>query len=154
MEDAINQQDFEVVVILIKKGYILRKDELEIAHQVKNYSIKQIKFIKENNGLDENGDVVLYDNKYSKFNEILNLINSKFNSNKIFDKDGFTNLREGAGTKFAIIAKIKSGEHIEVLDNPQRKWDSAEDEESFNWYEVETKEGKRGYVHKSKIIFQ
>ena len=151
MENAINQEDFNAVNILIKKGYIFGKDEVELAKEVRNYSMKQIKYIKENEGLDEKGDVVLYDSSYSKFNEIFNLVNQKYNSNIIYDRDGYTNLREGAGVNFPIIAKIKSGEHIEVLDNPERKWELASDEESYNWYEVETKEGKKGYVHKSRI---
>lgn len=152
MEDAINQEDFNAVKILVKKGYIFRKDEVELAEEVKNYSLKQIKYIKENDGLDEKGDVVLYDSSYSKFNEILNLVNQKYNGNIIYDKDGYTNLREGAGVNYPVIAKIKSGEHIKVLDNPERKWEKVTDEESNNWYEIQVKEGKKGYVHKSRII--
>ena len=38
-----------------------------------------------------------------------------------------------------ILQKIKSGEHIDVLDN------------TGDWFLIKTKEGKQGYVHKSRI---
>lgn len=57
----------------------------------------------------------------------------------INDPDGYTNLRKEKNTQSEILQKIKSGERIEVLDN------------SGNWFLIKTKEGKQGYVHKSRI---
>ena len=66
------------------------------------------------------------------------LINKVF---KIYDKDGYTNLRDGKGTKSSIILKIKSGDEINLLDVSDP-----------NWYLIQTKSGKKGYIHKSRII--
>lgn len=57
----------------------------------------------------------------------------------IHDPDGFTNLRKDKTTTSEVLQRIKLGEQVEVLDN------------SGNWYLVKTKEGKKGYVHKSRI---
>lgn len=57
----------------------------------------------------------------------------------INDPDGYTNLRKEKNTQSEVLQKIKSGERIEVLDN------------SGNWFLIKTKEGKQGYVHKSRI---
>lgn len=62
--------------------------------------------------------------------------------NNIFtiqDLDGFTNLRKDKSTTSEVLQKIKSGEQIEVLDN------------SGDWFLVQTKEGKKGFIHKSRI---
>ncbi|WP_083190029.1 SH3 domain-containing protein [Chryseobacterium artocarpi] len=57
----------------------------------------------------------------------------------IIDPDGYTNLRKDKNTSSEILQKVKSGEHIEVLDN------------TGDWFLVKTKEGKEGYIHKSRI---
>ncbi len=57
----------------------------------------------------------------------------------IEDKDGFTNLRKEKSSSSEVLQKIKSGEQVEVLDN------------TGDWWQVKTKEGKTGYVHKSRI---
>ncbi|RMZ59594.1 SH3 domain-containing protein [Chryseobacterium nematophagum] len=57
----------------------------------------------------------------------------------IQDPDGYTNLRKDKNTSSEVLQKIKSGEHIEVLDD------------SGDWYFVKTIEGEKGYVHKSRI---
>lgn len=57
----------------------------------------------------------------------------------IQDPDGFTNLRKEKNAKSEVLQKIKTGEQIEVLDNTD------------DWFLVKTKEGKTGYVHKSRI---
>lgn len=57
----------------------------------------------------------------------------------IRDPDGYTNLRKDKNTSSDILQKVKSGEHIEVLDN------------TGDWFLVKTKEGKEGYIHKSRI---
>lgn len=57
----------------------------------------------------------------------------------IYDPDGFTNLRKDKTTTSEVLQRIKSGEQIEVLDN------------AGDWFLVKTKEGQKGYVHKSRI---
>ncbi|WP_313377128.1 SH3 domain-containing protein [Chishuiella sp.] len=57
----------------------------------------------------------------------------------IYDEDGYTNLREGKSTSSKIIQKINSGEEIQVLDN------------TGDWWLIETKTGKKGFVHKSRV---
>ena len=57
----------------------------------------------------------------------------------IQDPDGFTNLRKEKNSTSDILQKINSGEAINVLDN------------SGDWFLVKTKEGKEGYIHKSRI---
>ncbi|MDR3025140.1 SH3 domain-containing protein [Chryseobacterium sp.] len=57
----------------------------------------------------------------------------------IEDPDGYTNLRKEKSAQSEILQKIKTGEQIEVLDN------------TGDWFLVKTKEGKTGYVHKSRV---
>lgn len=57
----------------------------------------------------------------------------------IQDPDGYTNLRKDKSSTSDIIEKVKSGEKIEVLDD------------SGNWWYIQTKSGKKGYVYKTKI---
>ena len=59
---------------------------------------------------------------------------------KIFDNDGYTNLRKEKNTTSSILEKVKTGEAIEILNN------------KGNWYLVKTKAGNQGYVYKTKII--
>uniref|UniRef100_UPI004047544C SH3 domain-containing protein n=1 Tax=Flavobacterium sp. TaxID=239 RepID=UPI004047544C len=56
------------------------------------------------------------------------------------DPDGYTNLRSGNDTHSLVIAKINTGTQIEVLND------------SGNWWYIQTKDGKKGYVHKSRIV--
>ncbi|MDN3694160.1 SH3 domain-containing protein [Chryseobacterium tructae] len=63
-------------------------------------------------------------------------------SNVIFtvqDADGYTNLRKDKNSSSQILQKINTGEQIDVLD------------QSGDWWLVVSKEGKKGYVHKSRI---
>ncbi|MBP1165821.1 hypothetical protein JOE44_002705 [Chryseobacterium sp. PvR013] len=57
----------------------------------------------------------------------------------INDPDGYTNLRKDKNTTSEVLQKIKSGEKVKVLD------------QSGDWWLVETKDRKQGYVHKSRI---
>ncbi|WP_426477696.1 SH3 domain-containing protein [Chryseobacterium sp. CBSDS_008] len=57
----------------------------------------------------------------------------------IQDSDGFTNLRKEKNSSSQILQKIKTGEQVEVLD------------QNGDWWLVVSKEGKKGYVHKSRI---
>lgn len=61
---------------------------------------------------------------------------------EVYDKDGYTNLRSDKNAQSDILQKIMSGEKIEVLDN------------SGDWFLVKTKDGKQGYIHKSRIRSQ
>ncbi|WP_344826095.1 SH3 domain-containing protein [Chryseobacterium ginsenosidimutans] len=80
--------------------------------------------------LKEYGDIIYEPNPESFTDE---------NGSFIQDPDGYTNLREEKNSSSEVLQKIKSGEHIEVLDN------------SGDWWQVKTKEGKTGYVHKSRV---
>jgi len=57
----------------------------------------------------------------------------------INDPDGYTNLRKDKSASSEILQKITTGEEIIVLDN------------SGDWWLVESKDGKKGYVYKTKI---
>ncbi|EFK35661.1 SH3 domain protein [Chryseobacterium gleum] len=57
----------------------------------------------------------------------------------IQDSDGFTNLRKEKNSSSQILQKINTGEQIEVLN------------QNGDWWLVVSKEGKKGYVHKSRI---
>ncbi|UHO37071.1 SH3 domain-containing protein [Chryseobacterium capnotolerans] len=48
----------------------------------------------------------------------------------IIDPDGYTNLRKDKNTSSEILQKVKSGEHIDVLDN------------TGDWFLVKTKKEK------------
>jgi Bacterial SH3 domain len=133
VELAIKQEDLNAIKVLIKHKYIISKNDLFISTERK---------VEVNEIINKKGDEDFYVVKNSKIDEILKLITKKYNSNKIYDKDGYTNLRESKGTNSLIISKINSGEHINVLENP--------DEE--DWYLIQTKESKKGYVHKSRIV--
>lgn len=62
------------------------------------------------------------------------------NTNYIIqDSDGFTNLRKEKNSSSQILQKINTGEQVEVLD------------QNGDWWLVVSKEGKKGYVHKSRI---
>lgn len=84
-----------------------------------------------------------YDYKYlEEYTKIFLL--SKENSTEsltyiIHDNDGYTNLRKDKNSSSQIIQKINTGEQIDVLD------------QSRDWWLVISKEGKKGYVHKSRI---
>ncbi|MGE8533232.1 MAG: SH3 domain-containing protein [Chryseobacterium sp.] len=57
----------------------------------------------------------------------------------IQDSDGYTNLRKDKNSSSQILQKINTGGKIEVLD------------QNGDWWLVVSKEGKKGYVHKSRI---
>jgi hypothetical protein len=57
----------------------------------------------------------------------------------INDNDGFTNLRSDKSVNSEILQRINTGSQIEVLDS------------NGDWWYVQTNEGKKGYVSKSKI---
>lgn len=135
MEQAIKQEDLKAVEILINHKYIFSEKDLEIANDTKENQ----KFELEENKKEDFESYLL---KESKIDEILKKVSKLHKGNKIYDKDGYTNLREKKSKNSDLIAKINSGEFIDVITNP--------DEE--DWYLVKTKEGKKGYIHKSRII--
>ena len=77
--------------------------------------------------------------KYSKDYSLLQEDNQEKKYSTIVDPDGFTNLRKDKNTTAQILQKIKTGEQVEVLD------------QNGDWWLVVSKEGKKGYVHKSRI---
>ncbi|WP_313000403.1 SH3 domain-containing protein [Chryseobacterium gleum] len=77
--------------------------------------------------------------KYSKDYGLLQEDNQEKKYSTIIDPDGFTNLRKDKNTTSQILQKINTGEQVEVLD------------QNGDWWLVVSKEGKKGYVHKSRI---
>ena len=80
-----------------------------------------------------------YPHDFDNFEEIIDFL---FNSSRgyyIEDPDGYSNIRADKSTSSKILSRIKSGEKIDVLDD------------TSNWYLIKTKEGLKGYVHKSRI---
>ena len=132
MSLAIKQEDFIAVKILIENNYIVSKKDIDIISYTEN-EVKEK--IKENK--TDGYESYLISN--SKINMISNLLLAKFKANKIQDSDGYTNLRKDKLATSEVLQKVKSGENIEVIDN------------SGDWFLVKTKEGKEGYIHKSRI---
>ncbi|MBE8723881.1 SH3 domain-containing protein [Flavobacterium hungaricum] len=132
MSQAIKQEDYNAVKTLINNHYAVSKIDLEISSEVKQESENKI----QENKTDGYESYIVSN---SKIDEIINLLHKKFNSNKISDPDGFTNLRKEKNTSSEILQKIIAGNKIEILDN------------SGDWWLVQTKEGKKGYVFKTKI---
>lgn len=105
------------------------------------------------------GDIESYMNKNSQYksnlekNNFYNLPTLKDyveyvyqnENNKIFiiqDPDGYTNLRKNKTSSSEVLQKIKTGEQVDVLN------------QNGDWWLVTSKEGKKGYIHKSRIKFE
>ncbi|SFI49894.1 SH3 domain-containing protein [Halpernia frigidisoli] len=146
----------------LRIGDIIDKISLNPQEYVEPDQIKSYLFERELN-VGIQGDIESYLNKNKNYKSILEK-NNYYNLPKlkdyvdviyqspkdlementtftIQDPDGFTNLRKEKNSTSEILQKIKSGEHIDVLDN------------SGDWFLVKTKEGNQGYVHKSRIRF-
>ena len=132
MTQAINQEDYNAVKILLDHQYIVSKKDLQTSFDTEKESKNKI----QENKADGYESYIVDD---SKINQIDKILKNAFIKNHIEDSDGYTNLRKEKNAQSAIIQQIKSGEHIEVIDN------------SGDWFLVQTKEGKEGYVHKSRI---
>lgn len=63
----------------------------------------------------------------------------------VIDKDGYVNLREGADLNSNVIGRIPTGEDVIVTDMKQ------EEIEFSQMLRVRTKDGRKGYVHKSRL---
>ncbi|MBL0737182.1 SH3 domain-containing protein [Flavobacterium sp. GN10] len=148
MKKAIEQEDYQAVKVLLKNGYIVSLRDVNIAKETKKESDDLKKINLKNNGLYENGDPTFYDSEASKIDDILKFLDIRYNQNKIYDKDGFTNLRENASTNSKVVIKINSGEHIIVLDNIEKDVEESQK----GWCLVENKDGQKGYIHKSRIV--
>lgn len=129
---AIAQEDFNAVKIFIKNGYIISLKDMD--------KVKETKEAIKNKIEEDKGEPFeSYLKKESKIKEIETLVNQSFTLSKIQDADGYTNLRKEKNSNSEILQKINSGQKVEVLDN------------TGNWWLVQSKEGKKGYVHKSKV---
>jgi N-acetylmuramoyl-L-alanine amidase len=63
---------------------------------------------------------------------------------QVKDEDGYTNIRKGAGTKYAIVGRVKDGSYILVNQDPTGEQ---------HWLKVYTQEGKlRGYISRNKLM--
>ncbi|UHO37073.1 SH3 domain-containing protein [Chryseobacterium capnotolerans] len=132
MNISIHQEDFNAVKLLADNGYIISKKDLNILIDTEN-NIKEKVQENKSDGYES------YIISNSKINQISQYLKEKYSLNKIADPDGYTNLRKDKNTSSEVLQKVKSGEHIEVLDN------------TGDWFLVKTKEGKEGYIHKSRI---
>ncbi|WP_336687145.1 SH3 domain-containing protein [Chryseobacterium bernardetii] len=129
MDQAMEKEDFSAVKIL-SKYYIFSLQQIKQSEAKREYK----------NSLHGKLDTEnYYDPAYSKIDNILAFITEEYKENHIQDSDGYTNLRKDKTPTSEILQKVKSGEHIEVLDN------------TGDWFLVKTKEGKEGYIHKSRI---
>ncbi|SNV32213.1 SH3 domain protein [Chryseobacterium taklimakanense] len=133
----------EYYIIPQNNNWILRNIIYKTMSDVSENAVKYICDVKQNIDITKS-------NWSDKINEIPEenernkkcRIENNSNENKqyfIQDSDGYTNLRKDKTSTSEILQKIKSGEHIEVLDN------------TGDWFLIKTKEGKEGYVHKSRI---
>lgn len=134
------------------------------ADAVNYFKIKSIEYIKINKKFSlintlskKDAEQVLpflLDSPHPKFDSLLiyNLtpekqkIAKEFLSKNAYDKsyyiqdsDGYTNLRKERNSSSQILQKINTGEQINVLD------------QNGDWWLIVSKEGKKGYVHKSRI---
>lgn len=132
MSEAIKQEDYDAVKTLINNHYVVSEIDLQISSETKQESENKI----EENKKDGYESYIVSN---SKIDEIINLLYEKFKLNKISDPDGFTNLRKGKNTSSEILQKITTGTKIQILDN------------SGEWWLVQTNNGKKGYVYKTKI---
>lgn len=132
MSQAIKQEDYDAVKTLINNHYVVSEIDLQISSETKQESENKIQENKQD-GYES------YIVSNSKIDEIINLLHEKFKLNKIIDPDGFTNLRKEKNTSSEILQKITTGTKIQILDN------------SGEWWLVQTNNGKKGYVYKTKI---
>lgn len=64
---------------------------------------------------------------------------------RVVDKDGYVNLREGADPKSRIIGTIPSSEVVQIIEMTEKEIDTAK------MLRVRTKDGRKGYVHTSRL---
>ncbi|MBR4713370.1 MAG: SH3 domain-containing protein [Paludibacteraceae bacterium] len=64
---------------------------------------------------------------------------------RVVDKDGYVNLREGADPKSRIIGTIPSNEVVQIIEMTEKEIDTAK------MLRVRTKDGRKGYVHTSRL---
>jgi hypothetical protein len=132
MKEAIEKEDYEAVTIMLNNHYIVSRKDLTVCSETENNIREKIKEDKV-----EGYESYIVSN--SKINQITETLKKKYLLSKIQDPDGYTNLRKDKNTSSEIRQKIKSGEHIEVLEN------------TGDWFLVKTNEGKEGFIHKSRI---
>ena len=77
--------------------------------------------------------------KYTKIYRAIKSEEQSISFGIINDQDGYTNLRKERSSDSEVIQKINTGDSVEILDN------------SGDWWLVQTKEGKKGYLYKTKI---
>lgn len=148
-EDVLNRNDYKfkedrkyIAGYLYTKCLELKTPQNDIVKSLIDKDSNWIDYFESNNFYNSQKlktyilDVYLIENKQIvKSNSVLNQVKTGI----IKDPDGYTNLRKEKNTNSTILQKINSGDSIEVLDN------------SSDWFLVKTKEGKQGYVHKSRI---
>jgi hypothetical protein len=130
-----------------KKTNEFQKSDYQIAFLLNEIILSGITGIVDED-LDENPNYikVLKDNNYYGFARLKNYLEDEYSNSfsdkskyKINDPDGYTNLRKEKNTSSEILQKINTGSEVQVFDN------------SGDWWLIQTKEGKKGYVYKTKI---
>ncbi len=125
-------------------SWILKKIIYKTMSDVSENAVKYICEVAQNIDITKSGwkskiKPIPEENNRSKKCKIETANESAERQYSVQDADGYTNLRKEKNSLSEIIQQVKSGENIEVLDN------------SGEWYRVATKEGNRGYIHKSRI---
>ena len=69
-----------------------------------------------------------------------NISKNKATKFEIYDKDGYTNLRDDKSVSSKIIDKINSGEEVVIIESVDNEW-----------WKIKTAKNQIGYVHKSRI---
>ncbi|WP_213068630.1 SH3 domain-containing protein [Flavobacterium columnare] len=133
---------FETLAYLLEIQ--LSNDDLNDLNDNRGYQLLQ-EFYKEDKALKitfKNTNYYRFQ-KLEKYSDIENPAESEYTKRGyIEDKDGFTNIRKDKNSSSEILGTVKTGSEIEII-----KKNGEED-----WWFVITQDGKKGYVHKSKII--
>ncbi|AMO20441.2 SH3 domain-containing protein [Flavobacterium columnare] len=131
---------FETLAYLLEIQ--LSNDDLNDLNDNRGYQLLQ-EFYKEDKALKitfKNTNYYRFQ-KLEKYSDIENPAESEYTKRGyIEDKDGFTNIRKDKNSSSEILGTVKTGSEIEII------------KKNGDWWFVITQDGKKGYVHKSKII--
>ncbi|ANO49711.1 SH3 domain-containing protein [Flavobacterium columnare NBRC 100251 = ATCC 23463] len=131
---------FETLAYLLEIQ--LSNDDLNDLNDNRGYQLLQ-EFYKEDKALKitfKNTNYYRFQ-KLEKYSDIENPAESEYTERGyIEDKDGFTNIRKDKNSSSEILGTVKTGSEIEII------------KKNGDWWFVITQDGKKGYVHKSKII--
>lgn len=138
-ETAILQEDYNAIKVLVSNGYIVSLKQLQLAENVAAASADMKLRYRNNKGLDEQGDPLFYSVEHSKIMEIKQLLEQKYETNTVSDKDGYVNVRKDKSTSSEAVYRLTNNENFDLLDNTGK------------WWQVKTIRGIQGYVFRDKI---